>query len=177
MSTTNRFLVWGNLNNLALQVSIVALLAIGSTAVIFIGGIDLSPGSMIALLTMILASCLKFWGIGFWPAMLDNPAGWHRRAQWVHNGLRENTRLHHHLGRAQRLSRGRLHVQQRLSSLRCVHAARSAVLRSRVRHPLPLIYIVVFFAAAHWLMRYMRLGRAIYAVGGNANAARLSAST
>ena len=25
---------------------------------------------MIALLTMILASSLKFWGIGFWPAIL-----------------------------------------------------------------------------------------------------------
>jgi ribose transport system permease protein len=33
---------------------------------------------------------------------------------------------------------------------------------------------VVFFAAAHWLMRHMRLGRAIYALGGDANATRLS---
>ena len=40
--------------------------------------------------------------------------------------------------------------------------------------PLPFFYIVVFFGAAHWLMRHMRLGRSIYAVGGNANAARLS---
>jgi ribose transport system permease protein len=40
--------------------------------------------------------------------------------------------------------------------------------------PLPLFYIVVFFAAAHWLMRHTRFGRSIYAVGGNANAARLS---
>ena len=70
MSTTDRFLMAGNLNNLALQVSIVALVAIGSTAVIFIGGIDLSPGSALALLTMVLACMLKFWGISFWPAIV-----------------------------------------------------------------------------------------------------------
>ena len=32
----------------------------------------------------------------------------------------------------------------------------------------------MFFAAAHWLMRHTRLGRSIYAVGGNASAAHLS---
>jgi ribose transport system permease protein len=40
--------------------------------------------------------------------------------------------------------------------------------------PLPLIYVIVLFAAAHWLMRWTRLGRSIYAVGGNASAAHLS---
>ena len=70
LATTDRFLAVGNLNNLALQVSIVALVAIGSTIVIIVGGIDLSPGSMIALLTMLLASMLKFWGVEFWPAIV-----------------------------------------------------------------------------------------------------------
>src|SRR5262249_24741397 len=69
-STTDRFLAIGNLNNLALQVSIVALVAIGSTIVIIVGGIDLSPGSMIALLTMLLASMLKFSGVEFWLAIV-----------------------------------------------------------------------------------------------------------
>jgi ribose transport system permease protein len=40
--------------------------------------------------------------------------------------------------------------------------------------PLPLVYVVLFFGAAHWLMRYARLGRCIYAVGGNPRAAHLS---
>ena len=42
--TTDRFLDAGNLTNLVLQVSIIAIVAIGSTIVIFTGGIDLSPG-------------------------------------------------------------------------------------------------------------------------------------
>ena len=61
--TTDRFFTPGNLRNLMLQVSIVSLVAIGSTLVIIAGGIDLSPGSAIALLTMILASMIKFLGI------------------------------------------------------------------------------------------------------------------
>ena len=61
--TTDRFLTPGNLSNLFLQVSIVGLVAIGATIVIIAAGIDLSAGSMIALLTMILAQMLKFMGI------------------------------------------------------------------------------------------------------------------
>jgi ribose transport system permease protein len=40
--------------------------------------------------------------------------------------------------------------------------------------PLPLFYVVALYALAYWFMRYTALGRAIYAVGGNPNAARLS---
>ena len=61
--TTPRFLDAGNLSNLALQVSIVAIVAIGSTFVILTGGIDLSPGSAIALMTMVFAVMVKFGGV------------------------------------------------------------------------------------------------------------------
>ena len=60
--TTDRFLDVRNLENLSLQVSIVALIAIGSTLVILTGGIDLSPGSQVAVLTMLLATFVKFNG-------------------------------------------------------------------------------------------------------------------
>jgi ribose transport system permease protein len=40
--------------------------------------------------------------------------------------------------------------------------------------PLPLFYVVALYALAYWFLRYTALGRAFYAVGGNANAARLS---
>ena len=57
--TTNRFLDTRNLLNVSLQVSIIAIMAIGSTVVILTGGIDLSPGSMVALLTMLIAMFVK----------------------------------------------------------------------------------------------------------------------
>ena len=40
--------------------------------------------------------------------------------------------------------------------------------------PMPFFYVVFFFALAGFAMRYTRLGRHIYAVGGNAPAAQLS---
>jgi len=176
MSTTDRFLLAGNLNNLALQVSIVALLAIGSTVVIFIGGIDLSPGSMIALLTMLLASMLKFWGVEFWIAIvLTLICG---SAIGALNGLitaygripafiTTLAGLSAYRGFAFMFNQGSpvFDASDRLEPLFYGHV---------FGIPLPFFYLVVFFAAAHWLMRHMRLGRAIYAVGGNANAARLS---
>jgi ribose transport system permease protein len=40
--------------------------------------------------------------------------------------------------------------------------------------PLPLFYVIVLYGLAFWFLRYTVLGRQIYAVGGNASAARLS---
>jgi ribose transport system permease protein len=174
--TTDRFLTEGNLNNLSLQVSIVALVAIGSTAVIIVGGIDLSPGSAIALLTMVLAMMLKFWGLGFWPSILLVLAA--GAAIGLVNGMiiaylripafiTTLAGLSAYRGMAFMFNNGSpvFEASDRLEPL---------FYGQILGVPLPLIYIVVFFAAAHWLMRRTRLGRSIYAVGGNANAARLS---
>jgi ribose transport system permease protein len=40
--------------------------------------------------------------------------------------------------------------------------------------PLPLFYVIALYALAYWFLRYTAIGRQIYAVGGNASAARLS---
>ncbi|MEM8852525.1 MAG: ABC transporter permease, partial [Pseudomonadota bacterium] len=40
--------------------------------------------------------------------------------------------------------------------------------------PLPLFYLIVFYGLAAYAMNYTRLGREIYAVGGNPSAAKLS---
>jgi ribose transport system permease protein len=175
-STTDRFLGIGNLNNLALQVSIIALVAIGSTVVILVGGIDLSPGSVIALLTMLLACMLKFWGVEFWTAILLTLAA--GAGIGCINGLIiAYLRIPSFIATLAGLSayRGFAFMFYKGTSVFDASDRLESLFYGRVLGiPLPLIYIIVFFAAAHWLMRHMRLGRAIYAVGGNANAARLS---
>ena len=174
--TTNRFLTPGNLNNLALQVSIVALIAIGSTAVIIVGGIDLSPGSAIALLTMLLAMMLKFWGIGFWPAIALAILG--GAAIGVVNGaITAYLRIPAFITTLAGYSayRGLAFMFNNGSPVFEASNRLEPLFYGQVLGiPLPLIYIIVFFAAAHWLMRHTRLGRSIYAVGGNARAAHLS---
>jgi ribose transport system permease protein len=176
MITTDRFLTQGNLNNLALQVSIVALVAIGSTIVIIVGGIDLSPGSTIALLTMLLAMMLKFWGIGFWPSIaLALIAGAGIGA--INGTITAYMRIPSFITTLAGLSayRGLAFMFNNGSPVFEASNRLEPLFYEQVFGiPLPLIYIVVFFAAAHWLMRHTRLGRSIYAVGGNANAARLS---
>jgi ribose transport system permease protein len=174
--TTDRFLTPGNLNNLALQVSIVALIAIGSTAVIIVGGIDLSPGSAIALLTMLLAEMLKFWGIGFWLAIaLAVLAG---AAIGVVNGaITAYLRIPAFITTLAGYSayRGMAFMFNKGSPVFEASNRLEPLFYGQVLgFPLPLLYIIAFFAAAHWLMRHTRLGRSIYAVGGNAAAARLS---
>ncbi|HTR13107.1 MAG TPA: ABC transporter permease [Roseiarcus sp.] len=174
--TTHRFLTPGNLNNLALQVSIVALIAIGSTAVIIVGGIDLSPGSAIALLTMLLAMMLKFWGIGFWPAIGLTVLGG-AAIGLVNGAITAYLRIPAFITTLAGYSafRGLAFMFNNGSPVFEASNRLEPLFYGQVLGiPLPLVYIVVFFAAAHWLMRHTRLGRSIYAVGGNANAARLS---
>lgn len=176
MATTDRFLLPGNLNNLALQVSIVALVAIGATMVIIIGSIDLSPGSAIALLTMLLAEMVKFWGLGFWPAvgltvLLGGVLG-------ALNGfLTAYLRIPGFISTLAGYSayRGMAFMFNSGSPVFDVSPLLESLFYGSIAGvPWPLVYIVVFFAAAHWLARYTRLGRSIYAVGGNAKAAHLS---
>jgi ribose transport system permease protein len=174
--TTERFLNPGNLSNLSLQVSIVALIAIGSTIVIFAAGIDLSSGSMIALLTMILAQMLKFMGL---PLALAVPL------ILVVGGL---------LGLFIGLITAYGRIPSFITTLAGLIAFRGLALTFNngspifsldpalepifygkvVGIPLPFFYLVFFYVIAAFAMNYTKLGREIYAVGGNPAAAVLT---
>ena len=69
--TTPNFIAIDNFQNIAMQAAVLSIVAIGSTVVILTGGIDLSPGSMIALITMVLASLIKLDG---WSLVVAIPA-------------------------------------------------------------------------------------------------------
>jgi ribose transport system permease protein len=152
--TTDRFLSPGNLSNLFLQVSIVALIAIGATIVIFAAGIDLSSGSMIALLTMILAQMLKFMGL---PLMMALP-------------------LILIVGGVLGLGLGIITAYGRIPSFITTIAALIAFrgYGKLAGIPLPFFYLITFYGLAAFMMNFTKLGREIYAVGGNPAAAVLT---
>jgi ribose transport system permease protein len=174
--TTGNFLDRGNLSNLFLQVSIVSIVAIGSTVVILAGGIDLSPGSAIALMTMVFATLVKPMGVPLILAVLAVLL----------------------LGLVLGLINGTLSAYARIPSFITTLAALSAFrglafmfnngspifqlspileglfYNSLFGIPLPLFYVAICYALAYWFLTYTAPGRAIYAVGGNASAARLS---
>jgi ribose transport system permease protein len=174
--TTPNFLDGGNARNLILQVSIVAIVAVGSTIVIFTGGIDLSPGSAIALMTVIFATALKLWSV---PILLAVP-------MILILGVL--------LGLLNGVLTAYLRIPSFITTLAALSAFRGVAFMfnngspvSQVSPwlepifygtflgaPLPLFYVVIVYAVAFWFLRYTARGRAIYAVGGNPNAARLS---
>lgn len=174
--TTHNFLDAGNLSNLALQVSIVAIVAIGSTVVIFTGGIDLSPGSAIALLTMVFAEVIRNWGLPIWAAIavvlaLSVVLG------LITGGLCAYGRIPSFITTLAALSafRGVAFMFNNGSPVFQLSPDLEAVFYGWLLGlPLPLLYVIAVYAVAFYWLRYTAVGRAIYAVGGNPNAARLS---
>lgn len=174
--TTERFLDVNNLRNLALQVSIVSLMAIGSTVVIFAQGIDLSPGSMVALMTMVFAIAVKFMGIPLPVAifmillvgcLLGSVNGFLTAYVRIPSFITTLAGLSAYRGMAFMFNNG--------SPVFSISDSLDILFYGKfLGIPMPFFYVVFFFALASFGMRYTRLGRHIYAVGGNAAAAQLS---
>ncbi|MFY0681682.1 MAG: ABC transporter permease [Thalassovita sp.] len=174
--TTDRFLNPGNLSNLSLQVSIVALIAIGSSIVIFAAGIDLSSGSLVALLTMILAQMLKFLGLplgvalplilvagGLFGLMLGLITSYGR----IPSFITTLAALIAFRGLALTFNNG--------SPVFSLNPALEPLFYGKfIGIPLPFYYLVFFYALAAFMMNFTKLGREIYAVGGNPAAAVLT---
>ena len=68
--TGGRLLMPGNVNNLIQQNSYVLILAIGMVMVIIAGHIDLSVGSVVAMVGAITALAMNNWGLPWWAAVL-----------------------------------------------------------------------------------------------------------
>lgn len=175
--TNDRFWNLGNLNNLSLAVSITALMAIGSTLVIFTGGIDLSIGSMIALITMAMSTLIKFEG---WPVIA---------------GLLFAVIMGAILGAFNGLFSAYLKVPSFIATLAGLSIFKGVAFLFNNGSPifsisenfevffygklfgiipLPFIYVAIFYIFFVLYMNYSKLGREIYAVGGNEIAAKFS---
>jgi ribose transport system permease protein len=174
--TTDNFFEAGNLSNLVLQVSIVAVVAVGATIVILTGGIDLSQGSAIALMTVLFATSIKAWGLPFplavlFVLLLGVLLG------AINGVLVAYLRIPAFITTLATLSayRGVAFMFNNGSPVFSVSPLLEPIFYGSILSvPLPLFYVAAVYAAATWFLRHTPLGRAIYAVGGNPNAARLS---
>jgi inositol transport system permease protein len=170
------FLTVANLINLVRQISINGILAVGVTYVLLTGGVDLSLGSLVALTGVIAASFAHpQQGPVIVPVLLAVLAG---ACCGLLNGLV--------------ITRGR--VAPFIVTLGMMTAARGLALvisggkpvsnLSRefttmgsgdvLGIPIPILMFLTVALLSHGFLKHIRMGRYIYAVGGNENAARAS---
>jgi ribose transport system permease protein len=174
--TTERFLQPTNLSNLALQVSVVSIVAIGTTMVILTAGVDLSPGSAIALISLSMALFITQLGFPLWLAILA--AITLGGAIGAANGVVvAYFRIPSFIATLAALSglKGLALLLTDGAPVFSVSDDLSAVFYGDVAGiPLPFIYVAVCYLVAAVLLNHTQWGRKVYAVGGNPIAARLS---
>jgi putative multiple sugar transport system permease protein len=68
--TNGRLLMPGNVNNLIQQNAYVLILAVGMVIVIIAGHIDLSVGSVVAMVGAVTAIAMNNWGLPWWAAVI-----------------------------------------------------------------------------------------------------------
>jgi len=167
-----QFLTVGNLINVVRQISLNGILAVGVTYVLITGGVDLSLGSVVALAGVVAAT---FAHPGDWPVLVPVALGVMAGATCgAANGLM--------------ITRGR--IAPFIVTLGMMTVARGlALVVSRGRpvsnlspsfltlggdvlgFPLPILLLGAVAGISWVLLAKMRLGRYIYAVGGNELAA------
>ncbi|WP_210528192.1 ABC transporter permease [Rubellimicrobium arenae] len=188
-ATNENFLSQLNLFNVARQISITGLIALGMTFVILTAGIDLSVGSLLAFCGMVAAIVAK--GGAANTLSLSSNAG--QGYGWF-AALLAAVLVGTAAGLIQGLAITRLRVPPFVVTLGGLTIFRGLTLTlsgggpisgftpgmrwfgTGLVGPVP-VPVIIFGAAAvlcHIVLRYTRFGRAVYAVGGNAEAARLS---
>jgi ribose/xylose/arabinose/galactoside ABC-type transport system permease subunit len=171
---SDRFLTASNLINVARQVSINAIVAAGMTVVIITGGIDLSVGSTIALAGC--AALLAAGGAGDLVGLLVGLAAgglvgllngalvaWGRVPPFI-TTLATMTIVR---GAALVLTNGEPIVKSEGLYLWLGQASLGPI-------PVPILLMVAVLVGTHWFLARTRWGTYVYAVGGNAEAARLA---
>lgn len=178
------FLKSENLLNIANQIAVIAIVAIGMTLVIVTGGIDLSVGSLLALSAVLTAwtirehaggvqaSALGMGVSGLFAILACGGVGAFSGTMITRFGIPPFivtlAMMLMGSGTAYILAKGQS-IYQIPDSF--VWLGRGADLMGL---PNAVVLMVVLYGLAHVLMSRMKWGRYLYAVGGNREAARLS---
>lgn len=168
------FLSVNNITQIGVQTAVTAILAFGMTFVIVAAGIDLSVGSMLALSAMVGAYAFTVMGVPSWLALLV--------------GLLAGIMC----GAVNGISNAYFHLPSFIATLAMLSIARGLTLVISQGKPIPTppavnllggslgpipVPIIVFALSgivAALILNRTAMGRAMYAVGGNIEAARLS---
>lgn len=173
---SDRFLRLDNLLNIAVQTSILAIVAIGMTYALLSAGLDLSVGSVMALCGALAAGLAVRHGWGTYPAIaaalgVGAAIGLVNGLMIVFGDIPPFVATLAMLGIARGLTL--VYTQGRPiagldKSFRYLGTGRPLGI------PMPVVVMVVVVLAATWALRQTRFGLHIRAIGGNEETARLA---
>jgi ribose transport system permease protein len=175
--STDVFLTWRNALNVIDQVTVLGILAIGMTAVIVIGGIDLSVGSILAFSMMMMGWLYQSVGV---PLGLAIVAGLlvGTACGFVNGLLITRAKLPPFIATLTMMSVGRGLANIITEGRQIVGYPDWFTNLSTVRHFGFLSVTVAMFivlAIISWaVLRYTTVGRSLYAIGGSPEVARLA---
>ncbi len=171
---TPDFLTGNNLLNVGVQASTIAVLAFGMTFVIVAGGIDLSVGSVAALAAMISAWSYASAGMPGWLSVVAGLATGALTGA-VSGAAVAYGRLPAFIATLAMLSVARGLTLVVSDGRPIATASEVSFLGSTVAGvPVPILVLVVAGLVASLILNRTVVGREMYAVGGNVEAARLS---
>lgn len=170
------FLNMRNLMNILQNISLQGITAIGMTAVIITGGIDISVGGVCAMTAWIAASLMKsgtHWVLACLCAIVIAAMCGSINAFSI--GIMKIPPMIATLA-MMNMTRGLQTVISRGTTITGLPEAFQFIGKGSVFGviPIPAIIIVGLYLVASWFMNRTIIGRCIYAVGGNPEAARIS---
>lgn len=165
-----------NMFNVLRQISSNLLLACGMTMVIILGGIDLSVGSVIALSGVLAAGCVSRYGMAIPLAMLVGIAIGIVIGAFNGAVIAKTTIPPFIVTLAtMNIARGLAGVYTGGSPVRVVSKEWQFIGAGYIAGiPVPVIIMIVVFIVSLLIMNRTKMGRYIYAVGGNTLAAKFS---
>lgn len=171
------FFTAGNLVNILDQITVLGILAVGATAVILTGGIDLSVGAVLGLSTMVLGYLSHQGGLPLPVAMLI--AILVGAAAGGINGLAITfTKLPPFIATLAMMSVARGLANMITDGQQIVGYPDWFFNLSATRYfgflSVTIITLIVLAAVAFVILRYRSAGRSVYAIGGNPEVARLA---
>lgn len=170
------FLTEGNILNILRQVSTNANLALGMTLVIIICGIDLSVGSIVALSGTVTGGLIAFSDVSIPMAVvagisIGTLAGAFNGVMVAYTGIPSFIVTLAMLN----IARGAAYVYTGGQPIRVMNEGFNVIGAGYWGPiPLPVIYSFIFLVITAIILNKTQLGRHIYAVGGNKEAARFT---
>ncbi len=174
---TDTFLTVTNMTNVLQQVTVNAIIAIGLSFVILTGGIDLSVGSIVAFSGVLMGLVLSNGGgtmVGMIVCVLSGAVIGLLNGFLVSFGklpafIATLGTMSVARGLALTVSNGKA-ISGFTDDLRWIGVENIP----GINIPVQVILMLLLFVIAHYLLKYRKFGRSVYAIGGNEEVTRLS---